>query len=96
MTPPVIWKVWTISKQEIDDTARSLGMNPAYLDDSDYDELAREFVRLFHNDQEYWPAKMVRTLIDLWLRKGGNPASRVGHTDNAKHEPQVGHAEGAK
>lgn len=50
------WSCWTICREDIDQIARKLGVNPTDFMDDDYENIARKFVKGFGWANEGWEA----------------------------------------
>lgn len=48
------WSCWTLCKEEIDHIAQRLGVNSDEFSNSDYDEIARKFIKGFGWSNEAW------------------------------------------
>ena len=69
MNHQIIWQVWTISKQEIEQTARALDMDPAELTDQDYERIVHQFTKCADNQDSNWPLMLVKVLLDIRSEK---------------------------
>ena len=50
------WNCWTLCREDIDQIARRLGVNPKNLIEDDYENIARKFIKGFGWSNEGWEA----------------------------------------
>lgn len=48
------WNCWTLCREDIDQIARRLGVNPGNFGDDDYENMARKFIKGFGWANEGW------------------------------------------
>lgn len=69
------WNCWTLCREDIDQIARRLGVNPTDFTDDNYENIARKYIKGFGWANEEWEA-ILKEAVNLHMAEKNTGKSR--------------------